>query len=69
MRAEFERNTCSGIFNYIHEWDKSIEDHDTVKATPVESEKANSEIYAREIPEDRGSTRRWPHDSVPWTRL
>lgn len=33
MRVEFDRETCVGMFNYIKEWDRFVEDPDAGKAT------------------------------------
>jgi ferredoxin len=52
MQVEFDRDTCTGIFNCVHEWEKFIEDHDAGKATLVGSEEVRSDLYVRTVPED-----------------
>ena len=52
MRVEFNRDTCTGIFNCVHEWEKFVEDRDAGKATLVGSDEVESDLYVRTIPED-----------------
>lgn len=52
MRVEFNRDICTGIFNCVHEWEKFVEDRDAGKATLVESDEVESDLYVRTIPED-----------------
>ena len=52
MRVEFDRDTCTGIFNCVHEWEKFVEDRDAGKATLVGSDEVETDQYARNIPED-----------------
>jgi ferredoxin len=52
MHVEFDRGTCTGIFNCVHEWEKFIEDRDAGKATLVGSDETESKLYVRDVPED-----------------
>ncbi|MFC6823802.1 ferredoxin [Halopelagius fulvigenes] len=52
MKVEFDRSTCTGIFNCVHEWEQFVEDRDAGKASLVGSKEVSSDLYAREIPED-----------------
>lgn len=51
MHVEFDRDTCTGIFNCVHEWEQFIEDRDAGKATLVGSDEVETDLYAREVPE------------------
>jgi len=51
VRVEFDRDTCIGMFNCVAEWEKFVEDTDAGKATLVESEEIESDLYIREVPE------------------
>lgn len=52
MQVEFNRDTCTGIFNCVHEWEKFIEDRDAGKATLVGSTEVEDDLYVRDVPED-----------------
>ena len=52
MQVEFDRDTCTGIFKCVHEWEKFIEDRDAGKATLVGSEEMELDQYVRTVPED-----------------
>ena len=52
MQVEFNRDTCTGIFNCVHGWERFVEDHDAGKTTLVGSDEAESDLYVRTIPED-----------------
>ena len=49
MQVEFDRDTCTGIFNCVHEWEKFIEDRDAGKATPVGSNEVENNLYVRDV--------------------
>jgi len=51
MRVEFDRDTCIGMFNCVAEWEKFIEDTDAGKATLVEGDESDSDLYVRGIPD------------------
>jgi len=51
MYVEFDRDTCTGIFNCVHEWEKFVEDRDAGKATLVGSEETDPALYVREVPD------------------
>jgi ferredoxin len=50
MYIGFDRDTCTGIFNCVHEWEKFIEDHDAGKATLVGSDEKEPGLYVRDVP-------------------
>jgi ferredoxin len=51
MYVEFDRATCTGIFNCVHEWEKFVEDRDAGKATLVEGNEFETDHYRRDVPE------------------
>lgn len=51
MYVEFDRDTCTGIFNCVHEWEKFVEDRDAGKATLVESDEFETDHYRRDVPD------------------
>lgn len=51
MYVEFDRDTCTGIFNCVHEWEKFIEDRDAGKATLVGSDEREPGLYIRDVPD------------------
>jgi ferredoxin len=51
MHVEFDRETCTGIFNCVHEWEKFIEDRDAGKAILVGSDEIESNRYVRDVPD------------------
>ncbi|MDY6818990.1 MAG: ferredoxin [Halobacteriales archaeon] len=52
MRIEYDRDTCTGMFQCIHEWDAFIENLEAGKADLEGAEEIEDGIFAREIPED-----------------
>lgn len=52
MQVKFDRDTCTGIFNCVHEWEKFVADRDVGKASLVGSEETDSEEYVREVPDN-----------------
>ncbi|QOS13475.1 ferredoxin [Haloferax sp. Atlit-6N] len=50
MRIEFDRDTCTGIFNCVHEWEKFVEDRDASKVTLVDSDEVQNGLYVRDVP-------------------
>ena len=51
MHAEFNRDTCAGVFNCVRERTEFVEDRDAGKATLVGSEGTESDLYDREVPD------------------
>jgi ferredoxin len=54
MRIEFDRDTCTGMFQCTAEWDAFEENRDDGKADLRDSERAegDADVFVREIPED-----------------
>lgn len=52
MYVEFDRDTCTGIFNCVKEWEMFIEDRNAGKATLVGSDEAESSMFVRNVPDD-----------------
>ena len=55
MKVVFDRDTCTGIFNCVHEWEKFVEDRNAGKATLVGSEETEPDLYVREVPDGEES--------------
>lgn len=51
MQIEFDRTTCIGMFQCVHEWDAFVRDEDAGKATLVESEEQADGQFVIEVPE------------------
>ncbi|MFB6229430.1 MAG: ferredoxin [Halobacteriales archaeon] len=52
MRIEYDRETCTGMFQCVHEWDAFTENRNTGKAELDAATEEEDGIFAREIPED-----------------
>ena len=52
MRIEFDRDTCTGMFQCVHEWEPFQKNLDTGKADLLDSEAVADERYVREVPDD-----------------
>lgn len=52
MRIEFDRETCIGMFQCVHEWDAFERDEDAGKARLVGSEEVEDGLFSIEVPED-----------------
>ncbi|USZ66775.1 ferredoxin [Halorussus salilacus] len=52
MRIEFDRDTCTGMFQCTAEWDAFEENRDDGKADLRDSEEEDEDVFVREIPED-----------------
>lgn len=53
MRVEFDRDVCIGMYQCVAEWEEGFEkDLDAGKATLVEGEEAEKDVFVREVPED-----------------
>ena len=52
MRIEYDRDTCTGMFQCVHEWAAFSEDRDAGKAELADAEEVEDGTFVREIPED-----------------
>lgn len=52
MRIEFDRDTCTGMFQCIHEWDAFEKNLDTGKADLAGGEEVEEDLFVREVPDD-----------------
>ena len=52
MKIEFDRNTCTGMFQCVHEWEAFEQNLDAGKADLEGAEEVADGIYVREVPED-----------------
>jgi ferredoxin len=52
MRIEFDRDTCTGMFQCTAEWDAFEENRDDGKADLRDAEEESEDVFVREIPED-----------------
>jgi ferredoxin len=52
MRIEFDRDTCTGMFQCTAEWDAFEENREDGKADLADAEAADEDVFVREIPED-----------------
>jgi len=52
MRIEFNRDTCTGMFQCTAEWEAFEEDREDGKADLLDSEETEEDVFTREIPED-----------------
>jgi ferredoxin len=52
MRIEFDRDTCTGMFQCTAEWEAFEENREDGKADLVGSEEESEDLFVREIPED-----------------
>lgn len=52
MRIEFDRDTCTGMYQCTAEWDAFVENREKGKADLQESEEVEEDIFVREVPED-----------------
>ena len=51
MRIEYDRDTCIGMFQCVDEWDAFEKNLDDGKADLAGSEKAEDDLFVREVPE------------------
>ena len=51
MRVEFDRFTCTGMFQCVHEWDAFSENRDDGKADLADAEETEEDLFVREVPE------------------
>lgn len=52
MRIEFDRDTCIGMFQCVHEWDAFQRDEHAGKAVLEGSEEVEPDRFVIEVPED-----------------
>ena len=52
MRIEYDRETCTGMFQCVHEWDAFEENRDAGKAELDGAEEREDGVFVREVPED-----------------
>lgn len=52
MHIEFDRDTCIGMYQCVDEWAGFEKDMDAGKATLVDSEETEDDIFTREVPPD-----------------
>jgi len=52
MRIEFDRDTCTGMFQCTAEWEAFEENREDGKADLAGSEEESEDLFVREIPED-----------------
>ena len=52
MRIEYDRETCTGMFQCVHEWDAFEENRDAGKAELGGAEEREDGVFVREVPED-----------------
>lgn len=50
MRVEFDRDTCIGMFQCVHEWEAFERDEDAGKATLAGGEAVEEDVYTRDVP-------------------
>ncbi|MDZ7701122.1 MAG: ferredoxin [Halobacteriales archaeon] len=51
MRIEYDRDTCTGMFQCVHEWAAFEQDLDAGKAVLEGAEEAEAGRFVREVPE------------------
>lgn len=51
MKVEFDRFTCTGMFQCIHEWDAFQENLDTGKADLAGATETEPNVFVLEVPE------------------
>lgn len=52
MRIEFDRDTCIGMFQCVHEWDAFERDEDAGKAVLAGGTEVDEDVFAIDVPED-----------------
>lgn len=52
MQIEYDRDTCTGMFQCIHEWEQFEQDLDAGKAVLQGSEEVDPDRFVRDVPED-----------------
>lgn len=52
MRIEFDRETCIGMFQCVHEWSAFERDEDAGKAVLSDAEQDRPGVFVRSVPDD-----------------
>lgn len=52
MEIEFDRNTCTGMFQCIHEWEAFEQNLDAGKAELAGGTEEDDGVFVREVPAD-----------------
>jgi ferredoxin len=52
MRIEYDRDTCTGMFQCVHEYEAFTEDRDAGKAELADAQQREEDVFVREIPDD-----------------
>lgn len=52
MQVEFDRDTCTGMFQCIHEWEAFSKDMDAGKAVLADAEEVEPDRFVRDVPSD-----------------
>lgn len=52
MEIEFDRNTCTGMFQCIHEWEAFEQNLDAGKAELAGATETDDGVFVREVPSD-----------------
>lgn len=51
MKIEYDQNTCTGMFQCIHEWEAFEQNLDTGKADLNDATETDDGVFVRNIPE------------------
>ncbi len=51
MKIEYDRNTCTGMYQCTAEWEEFVENREEGKADLLESEEVEDGIFVREVPD------------------
>ena len=51
MRIEYDRDTCTGMFQCVDEWERFVKDLDAGKAELEGAEAVDEGTFVREVPE------------------
>jgi len=51
MRIEYDRDTCVGMFQCVAEWDAFEKDMDAGKATLVDAEETDEDVFSLAVPD------------------
>lgn len=52
MHVEYDRDTCTGMFQCVHEWNAFEENRDAGKANLSDAEETENGVFTREVPDD-----------------
>ncbi|WP_266079415.1 ferredoxin [Haladaptatus caseinilyticus] len=51
MKIEYDRNTCTGMYQCTAEWEEFVENRQEGKADLLESKEVEDGIFVRDVPE------------------